>query len=492
MTTAIIGGGIGGLAVAWNLCKERQKRNLPPQPVVVLEANDRFGGNADTRHFTFGDGPGGPINRWADLGVNDFNIVAYTKIVDVMNEIGYVEGKNYKPLEDSTSYYTGDGSIYFTDAKAWWGTQMDPKLAASVDSFMKVAGQDADASNHPGSNNPYGTTTIEEYINENTKKYGWDERLGPQVIYPRINGMYFVSELGPRDMPFLAVMHYYAIQEGAGHQPAKRRYFVGGTSTWIDALVNYMKANMPLLEFRENFEAGVSQVKTEGEKFYIQDQSEKNSPIEAQRVVFACHADQALKAMMTGFPPAAAQPMAKVGYNNGISVAHTDSRLLPVNRNAWSTYNIVIHEPGSAALKPYVINYVANRHQNDAENKTYDHFGLPEFFVSVNPQIPVQTNMILKDVQGARAMTNLRHNDFGFDTMWAQSRIATVQGVNDIYYAGGWTHGSGLHEECWTQGIAVAEAIVDHEGSGSPSEPAAERDAGTFVAQRLRENAAAA
>ena len=72
--------------------------------------------------------------------------------------------------------------------------------------------------------------------------------------------------------------------------------------------------------------------------------------------------------------------MAKVKYETAISVAHTDTRLMPANRNAWSTYNIFIHEPGSVALKPYAINYVRNRHQNDAENPQFNKYGLPEFF----------------------------------------------------------------------------------------------------------------
>ena len=483
----IVGGGVGGLAVAWNLYQPAITNGTPPPSIALLEASDRFGGNADTVNFTFGSGPGSQkIDRWADLGVNDFNTVAYTKIVSVMKKIGFVEGKNYKPLEDSTSYYTGDGSLYFTDNKnPWWGTQIDPALGDSVTSFMTIAGQDAAAGK-------FATYTIEQYIKEQTLQQNpaWDPRLGPQVVYPRINGMYFVSELGPRGMPFLAVMHYYAMQEGAGGLPPRRRYFVRGASTWIDALVDYMKAQMPSVEFMTCYKASINQFNAVDRKFRVIDSNGKGAPIEADKIVLAAHADDSLIAFTGGLPDIASSTMANIRYNNGISVAHTDSRVLPVNRNAWCTYNIVIHEPESAALKPYVINYVANRHQNDAANPEYNKFGLPEFFVSVNPQRPIPENMILKNAKGELAMANLRHNNFDFATMEAQRVIDSVQGMNDVYFAGGWTSGSGLHEECWGQGEHVAKLILSHSATGSPKAQGEIADTGKFIGERLCRNLA--
>ena len=104
----VVGGGVGGLAVAWNLTVQAKSRGLAPPSILLVEASGRWGGNADTVQFTFGTGPdGNPMNRWADLGVNDFNTVAYTEIVKVMNTIGFVDGTDYKPLENSTSYLRG-------------------------------------------------------------------------------------------------------------------------------------------------------------------------------------------------------------------------------------------------------------------------------------------------------------------------------------------------------------------------------------------------
>lgn len=483
----VVGGGVGGLAVAWNLTVQAIQNGVAPPSILLVEASNRWGGNADTFNFTFGTGPNGkPMNRWCDLGVNDFNVTAYTKIVGVMNTIGFKYGVDYKQLEDTTCYFTADGSLAFTDnGSSWWGTQMNQSLLNSANSFMAVAGNDATKNAAKFQN-----YTIEHYINEQgpLQNPPWDPDLGPMVIYPRINGMYFVSELGPRSMPFLAVMHYYAIQEGAGGQAANRCYFVNGASAWINMLVGYMAKTMPNITFMLNYQAVIAQIATADPLYLVQNLSLNPTLTRATTVVLAAHADDCLTSFI-GMPAPASAIMGAIRYNNGISVAHTDSRVLPVNSNCWCTYNILIHDPGSAGLKPYVINYVANRHQNDAANPAYDKFGLPQFFVSCNPHRPIPENMILKDANGNPAVANLRHNNFDFATMEAQARIEVLQGFLNIYYAGGWTHGSGLHEECWAQGEDVAGLILQHQQTGIPKEPGKPQEVGQLIGDRLKRNA---
>lgn len=475
----IIGGGVGGLAVAWNLHFQAKAKNQSPPEIHVFEKNDRFGGNADTKHFSFGKGPGyedEELTRWSDMGVNDFNTAAYQNIVKVMDKIGYTKkNDNYKNLEDSTTYYNTKGHAFtantYTPEGAtepvqdpWWKTAMDAKLYKSVASFMEIAGKDGDKEE-------FHDCTLEDYIKGNSKKHSWVPELGPQVIYPRVNGMYFTdASTGPRSMPFAAVMHYYKIQEGAGGIPADRNYFVGGASTWINALVGYMKTNMPEITFHTIWDAEVTPLDSGDCEYSVANMTKDatDEPITCGLIVLAAPANAALRTMKggtgenRGLPAEAANIMAKIKYEIAVSVAHTDARLLPVNRNAWSTYNIVIHEPGSVALKPYVINYVSNRHQNDAADPDFNKFGLPQFFLSINPHIPVSEDKVLVDSNtGKPAIADLTHFVFDFACMQAQHDIVSQQGRAGIYYASGWTHGSGLHTECWTQGCQVAEMMLN-------------------------------
>lgn len=470
---AVIGGGVGGLAVAYNLlniCKDGGSENDPRPEIVVFEKSDRIGGNADTARFSLGtDSKGEPIERWADLGVNDFNTVAYTKIVKVMEEIGYVAGRNYRKLEDSTSYYTLDGSIAYTMGSSFTGIDLGipPELGQSVDSFMTHAANDAEKKN-------FLNYTVRQYIEEFSpkSKYDWDPRLGPQIIYPRINGMYFTDEVDPTGLPLRAVMHYYQIQEGAGGKPPNRMYFVGGAQTWIDALVTYMKST-PGIEFVTGHSVAV-RLADNGQWQVVNGLPPwMNGFFDV--VVIATHADDALQCFEHGGPdPEIGRILAKVKYLNGLSVAHTYTGILPPDRNAWKTYNILIHQPPETSLKPYTITYVCNRHQNDGlvneatpaeSNSNYDHFGGPEFFITVNSPLPIPDRHVLKDSgTGKPAVANLRHNVLNFACLDAQEEIKKFQGVNNgvinnLYFAGGWTIGAGLHEECWCQGEKIAQMI---------------------------------
>lgn len=476
----IVGGGIGGLAVAWNLYYQYIGAGLTPD-INVFEASGRFGGNADTKHFSFGKGPGNetePLLRWADMGVNDFNIPAYRKIVEVMKEIKYTkENGNYRTLEDSTTYYDTKGNAFTANSTKsgaqdpWWDTAMPKTLSDTVQEFMTIAGADL---NDKKTAKHYHDYTLKRYIDEKMQDNPhWDKRLGTDVIYPRVNGMYFTSSItGPTEMPWAAVMHYYHIQEGIGSGKADRNYFVGGSSTWIDALVKYME-KLPGMTLHLDRKVTVTPNPDEtGYDVTNQTSDGKYESLFCRYVCLATPADNALQLMKSyylavenktgteGLPRAAASILAAVKYETAISVAHTDSRLMPVNRNAWSTYNIVKHEPDAVGLKPYVINYVANRHQNDAANETFNKFGSPEFFLSINPHIPISKDKVLVDTNGEPAIANLKHFVFDFDCMQAQTDIKAQQGKAGIYYASGWTAGSGLHIECWQQGIDVAEMIM--------------------------------
>ena len=468
----IIGGGVGGLAVAWNLYYKLKDAGITPD-INVFEANSRFGGNADTKTFNFGKGPGSEdkdLIRWADMGVNDFNIPAYKNIVEVMKQIGYTkENGNFRALEDSTTYYDTKGNAFTANSTPdgkpdpWWGTAMPADLASSVADFMEVAGKDF-------TDFKYHDYTVEQYIDEMSPKHKWHPDLGPKVIYPRINGMYFTSSVtGPRAMPFVAVMHYYHIQEGVGGGKADRNYFVNGSSTWIDALVAYME-KWPGMTLHLNRKVWATPSET-GPGYEVRNETKDGDTdrLYCRYICLATPADSALQVMAstgatdpatTGLPQQVSNILSQVKYETAVSVAHTDTRLLPVERNAWSTYNIVIHEPGSVALKPYVINYVANRHQNDAANPEFNKFGSPEFFLSINPHIPISKDKVLTDTDGNPAVANLRHFVFDFDCMTAQYLIKSWQGKNNIFYASGWTAGSGLHTECWTQGEDVAGWIL--------------------------------
>ena len=67
-------------------------------------------------------------------------------------------------------------------------TVMPKPLSNAVDAFMPQAATDAQ-------NPAYAQFTVRQYVETVfSQNPAYDARLGPMVIYPRINGMYFSDE----------------------------------------------------------------------------------------------------------------------------------------------------------------------------------------------------------------------------------------------------------------------------------------------------------
>ncbi|MBW4488795.1 MAG: FAD-dependent oxidoreductase [Trichocoleus desertorum ATA4-8-CV12] len=426
MKIAIIGAGLSGLAVAYYLSKAGKQ-------VTVFEKSDRIGGNAHTVPVQVGDRV-----RWVDLGVNDFNAATYTNIVKMLDQLNIP----YSPLEDSASFSTHDGSYTYTlDGKG--GTQMPESLRLEYERFKSTA--------HIDVNNPaYYYHSIAQYLQEK----GYSPEFGRYNLYPRINGMYFVNDMTPEIMPFRGVMNYYGLQEGFGSQSPKRCYFTQGSSSWIEALGDAVTG----LGTRFRFNAQVS-IRSKGDAVVV-DTPDGSEIYDA--VVMACHANTALKLLQQGITQDMVNVLSAFEYTSSVAVAHTFSPVMPLNKNAWRTYNIRIHDNAAAQLRPYSISYVCNRHQNDTVNPLHNGYENPEFFVSLNPSTPIPDQYILRTPEGKQAIAYFYHNVLNQTALIAQENLQNiVQGQNNIFFTGGWTKGAGLHEECWLSAMSVSERILN-------------------------------
>ncbi|MEM6520651.1 MAG: FAD/NAD(P)-binding protein, partial [Cyanobacteria bacterium P01_C01_bin.70] len=135
MKVAIVGAGICGLLTAYLL-----KKKKPDASITLFEKRDRVGGNVHTVKFAVGQ-PGNQVQyRWADLGVNDFNIVTYKNIAALLDELEVA----YKPIEDSAAYSTLDGAIAYVidpgyQAGSRHATTMPTAVQKGFDNFSQQA-----------------------------------------------------------------------------------------------------------------------------------------------------------------------------------------------------------------------------------------------------------------------------------------------------------------------------------------------------------------
>ena len=423
MKVAIIGAGVSGLSVAYFL---RQAE----QDVTIFEKSARIGGNVNTLLLQIGD-----ETRWADLGVNDFNATTYTDIVQMLDKLEVP----YKSLENTTSFSTLDGSVAYTmDGQG--GTEMPQALRQEYHRFEKTAAHDVLC------NPKYKDYTVAQYLAE--KNYSNEFAL--YNLYPRVNGMYFVHDTTPADMPIRGIMSYYTLQEGFGKTEKPRRmYFAQGASSWPKALAKASGARI-----HTSCEVTISALP---DKVVVRT-PEGDETFDA--VVVACHASTALKLFRAGITQDMVRILSAFKYYNSIAVAHCYAPLLPPNKNAWRTYNILIHDQ-AAWLRPYTISYVGNRHQNDAKNPDYNRFGGAYFFVTLDPAVSIPDQYVLRTPNQEKALAYFMHNVVSVEALKVQESLPAIQGQNQVFFTGGWTKGAGLQQECWLSAKHVAERILD-------------------------------
>lgn len=551
---AIVGGGISGLAVAYELAKRAIEADIPLD-IRVIEQSAFVGGNADTAVFSLGitkgfdRGDGGiEYVRWADLGVNDMNVNAYTYLTAAMEEMGFFRRDDpapdhLKPLENTECYFTKDGSLHITDDDNLKFGVTNPAFSfknlnsGAPYALKKIV--DKVAKDHYLIEEPEDPDDLAKYNLDLTlgaffqnalsnpleffRKYGDDlgkidrqwrtdeglQRLCRRVIflrdniyYPRISAMYFADDNGPEAMLLAAPFQYYATQEGVGKKEPDRRYFAGGSQKWIEYLKEYLEENLgkksPLVRVEIRTDFGPAKVNVRQESITVD-----GYPEVFDYCVMGTHADGAAQALQFAYSShktienqkslidkesAVRTILDKISYTNSIAVVHTFAGLLPPNRSCWRTYNVLVRSGYS--LKPYSITYVCNRHQNDAAEELYNHVNLPQFFVTLNPQIPIPESYIMQKVPISaipdrlkallpektlklaakstwtedaenRAIARFRHNLLNKDCFVAQELLNEYHKTEDqLFFTGGWTRGSGLHEECWHQGIVVAKKIL--------------------------------
>lgn len=367
-------------------------------------------------------------------------------------------GVEYKLLEDTACFFKADNSVVYTIGGPR-DIAISGTLAAEYLHFKTYAAGDLDK--HP----EMRTWTITRYL----KEAGYSDAFANLCILPRVNAMYFCADEGAAEMPFAAIMQYYVLQEGFGKDDTPQRmYFVNGSQRWTDALQYSLRKDFDVRFVQDQGRARV--VPGTGAPLAVLTNTGAIEPFDV--VIMANHADDALSSIAPQVLPAELTAALKtVKYTSSQAVAHVDTRLLPANRNAWRTYNIRIRDD-SEAKKPYEMTYVENRHQNDRAG-IFDHYGLSEFFVSLNPYIQPRPELVFKDVNGHDLRAAFKHNVVDIPTMQMQENLKRMQGINNIYFTGGWTNGAGLHIECWLQSAYIADRITARNIGAPPSEPAA-------------------
>jgi predicted NAD/FAD-binding protein len=407
MNVAIVGSGVSGLVAARAISGDHE--------ITVFEADARIGGHVHTWDVAT---PGG--ERLAiDSGFivyNERNYPNFTKLLAELDIATQPTEMSFGVRCDRTGIEYNGTTInkLFVQRRnlvspAFW-RMIREILRFNREAAAAVRGEFAFAS-----------------LGELLERGGYSKMFREQFMLPMASALWSVPRALVFDMPALFVVGFF---ENHGmltvHDRPQWRVVCGGSSRYVDALVapfrDCIHTNSPVRRVTRF----ADHVEVDGVKF--------------DRVVLACHSDQAL-AMLGDATPAERDILGALPYQVNDAVLHTDVSVLPRARGAWGAWNYRISEDPHA---PATATYDMNILQSLTARETY--------CVTLNDDAGIDPSRIVGRIR-------YHHPMYTLAGAAAQARRGEISGANRTHFCGAYW-GNGFHEAGAASGLAVASEIL--------------------------------
>ncbi|MBK5415631.1 FAD-dependent oxidoreductase [Pseudomonas sp. TH31] len=411
MNIAIIGSGISGLTCAYLLNRSHA--------ITLFEAGAWVGGHTHTVEVTV-DG-----QRYAvDTGFIVFNNWTYPNFIRLLGQLGV----GFKPTEMSFSVTDPDSGLEYNGnnlnslfaqrrnllSPGFWGMLCD------ILRFNKEAPRDLEEQRIAAD------TTLGQYLNAG----GYGERFILHYIVPMGAAIWSMSMADMLGFPLQFFIRFFK-NHGLLSISNRPQWCVieGGSSAYVAPLTasfkDKIRLNCPVTRVERDEEGVVIHSTVGSERF--------------DKVVFACHSDQALALLAR--PSSTEQSiLGALPYADNEVVLHTDTRLLPKRKLAWASWNYRLGGAGHALA---AVTYDMNILQGIQSDTT--------FCVSLNQGAGISPFKVL-------AKYTYAHPQYSLKAVAAQQRWEELDGVQHTHYCGAYW-ANGFHEDGVVSALRVARSL---------------------------------
>ncbi len=410
MKIAVIGSGISGLACAHYLHQHHE--------VHLFEADRRIGGHTATVDVAMGG------RRFAvDTGFIVYNDWTYPNFIALMDKLGVTSKPSRMSFsvsdEDTGLEYAGSNlNTLFAQRKnlvspRFWGMLRD------IVRFNKESVQDLE------SGRVDAATTLGEYLAEK----GYGEAFINQYLVAMGAAIWSADTPVMLNFPLQFFIRFFKNHGllNIRNRP-QWRVIEGGSREYIKPLTAGFEHNIHLNSPVENLRRLPTHV-----EFFVNGQKHI-----FDQVVLSSHSDQAL-AMLADPSDLEKELLAAIPYQDNDVVLHTDTRLLPRNELAWSSWNYLLNAERERATLTYNMNILQG-------------IQAPETFcVTLNHSEAINPNRVLGRFSYA-------HPVFTVEGMAAQERWQEINGERTWYCGAYWRNG--FHEDGVFSAKRVADAIL--------------------------------
>ncbi|MFP8966931.1 NAD(P)/FAD-dependent oxidoreductase [Pokkaliibacter sp. CJK22405] len=435
-TIAVIGSGISGLSCAWLLSKNHK--------VILFEKDDRFGGHSNTVDVNLPGQAPVPV----DTGFIVFNHRCYPQLVRMFDHLGV----KTSPSDMSFAVSLDQGAVEYSGtslaglfaqrrnlvAPSFWGMLADiMRFYRQSDDWRKTLSPDV---------------TLGQLLAQH--KFG--ERFRDEHLLPMGAAIWSTPMDKMLDYPALTFLRFCENHGLLQISDRPQWYTVDGGSR------NYVEKLLADLGPEARCNRGVRSIRRLPGKVQIEDWQGDSWRVD--QVVLACHADQSL-GLLADATADEQRLLSAFPYQRNRAILHSDTRLMPVRRRAWASWNYLGQRAGNgfgqhaenefgqrataavSAEEAGTSNVAVSYWMNQLQNLNTD----TPMIVTLNP--PVEP-----DVDKVHASFLYDHPAFSAESIRAQPELWAMQGQRNTWYCGAW-FGYGFHEDGLQSGLAVAEAL---------------------------------
>tara|TARA_R110000868_G_scaffold236838_3_gene490870 strand:+ start:4697 stop:5944 length:1248 start_codon:yes stop_codon:yes gene_type:complete len=408
MKIAIIGSGIAGLTSAYLLNRRHD--------ITVFEAGAWIGGHTHTVDVQV-DGQSYAV----DTGFIVFNNWTYPNFIRLLNQLGV----GFKDTEMSFSVSDPVSGVEYNGHNlnslfAQRSNLISPKFWSMVRDILRF---NREALNDLNQQRIVRDMTLGDYLKANA----YSERFIQHYIVPMGAAIWSMSLNDMLGFPLQFFVRFFK-NHGLLSVSDRPQWCVveGGSSSYIAPLTESFKQRIRL-------NCPVSQVErdADGVTLHSRQGSER-----FDKVVFACHSDQAL-ALLAQPSRIETDILGALPYADNDVVLHTDTRLLPKRPLAWASWN---YRLGGPTDQPAAVTYDMNILQGIQSDTT--------FCVSLNQTAAIDPSKIL-------ARYTYAHPQYSLAGTQAQARWEELLGANHSYFCGAYW-ANGFHEDGVVSALRIA------------------------------------
>jgi uncharacterized protein len=409
---AVIGSGISGLLSAYLLQQQHE--------VVLLEKSDRLGGH--TRTLRVSDkGRDIPV----DTGFIVFNRETYPVLWGLFEHL-HVPKKSsdmsFGVSLDSgrVEYGTVPLKALFAQKKQLF-SQSHWRMLSDIKRFNRQALELLSTE---------GKESLGEFLQQNNYAASFIKRF----ILPMAASIWSSAPSEIMSFPARHLIRFFD-NHGLLDPEHRKQWFTvdGGSQVYIDKV---------LADYRGEYRTGVDIDRIERSDAGVDLRYENGEQESFDQVVLACHSDQALKLLGDSVTETEQQVLSQIGYQSNEVILHSDSRLMPKNRNCWQSWNY-ISESESYGEPRVCLSYWMNRLQSIQSSQP--------LIVSLNPEKRPSPDLVYD-------VWHTEHPIFDQAAIDAQVMVKNIQGKNRIWFAGAW-QSYGFHEDGAASALRVAQAL---------------------------------